>query len=180
MAGILAWRRPGRALPVALLVIGALTIASPVYGAKPVRTVQEPSDPFVIPAGLGCSFDVLWDTDPSARIVDTQFADGRLARNTNGDPTLINLETGASFHHKARYHSLDRIDPLTNEDLFDVSGQFVAQFYPGDQGPTGVVAWPGALIRFTGNQHWTIDLNTGVVTAFSYTGQMVDICALLA
>ena len=61
-----------------------------------------------------------------------------------------------------------------------IIGRVWVQFYPGDQGPFGVVGANGAAYAFDGQLSYTLDLNTFAFTSFSYKGPVVDLCAELA
>ena len=175
-------RRHRRSIAIAALVLGILAFtAPPVYGGKPTRTVLGP-EPWFIPAGFGCSFDVLENATPDhdTFLMITEFDDGRsLTHGHATDVTVTNLETGATFIHKARHNDTAWYDTASNEVVIDGAGQVLIQFYPGDQGPIGEVSEPGALLRFTGTYHLRVDLDTEVYTAFSYTGIVTDVCALI-
>jgi hypothetical protein len=60
------------------------------------------------------------------------------------------------------------------------SGRFFIFLFPGDQGPSGEVGYPGALFGVVGDARGTVDPDTGVVTSFSLDGQTTDLCALLS
>ncbi len=165
----------------ALLVVLAVVVVPSAYGAKPDRTVLPPLEPFVTPAGEGCAFDVLWQPGADELIMVTQFDDGRTVTNTNANPTLTNLASGATFLHRARYHVTDTYDPASNSVLDVVNGQIISAFLPGDQGPYGVVSYPGLLLRFTGITRETFDLDTMTISSFSLEGRVTDdVCAELA
>ena len=175
-------RPPHRRLIAAASIVVALLLSAvpATYGAKPFRTVLPPSDPVVIPAGQGCSFDVLEEPGPDARPTITVFDDGRTVLHAHANATLTNVDTGASFAHRARFHLVQRYDPETNQVSQVVSGQVFITFWAGDQGPYGVVSEPGLMLRFTGTAQITADAETGVYSEFSSTGFFTDICALLS
>ncbi|MGZ8822151.1 MAG: hypothetical protein ACXWX1_12620 [Aeromicrobium sp.] len=109
-----------------------------------------------------------------------EFDSGRTVFITNGNPTLTNLATGRTFDHKARFHVVDTYNPQTNEIVEVTTGQVNGVFWPGDQGPWGVVSYPGRMLRFTGNTRTTFDVDSESITSFSYSGQVMDVCAALA
>jgi hypothetical protein len=141
--------------------------------------VIEQSDPGLIPAGFGCSFDVQTQPLDGSRIAITEFDDGRVMAVENANAILTNLDTGATFLHRARFHVVETYDPASNDLHDETSGRVNINFYPGDLGPFGVVTEPGALLRFVGHVSFTIDLDTGLVTEFSNTGTVTDVCSLL-
>ena len=163
---------------MALVGVFTLMAAPAAYAGKPERTVDG-AGTFFIPAGEGCAFDVLWVGDAHARITTFQFDDGRLVTVTNGTPTLINLDTGTTFVHHAKYHLVETYDAATNEYTDTVNGSYVLQFYPGDAGPSGVMTEP-VMYRFTGWFRVTADADTFAYSSFTYEGTFTDICAALA
>lgn len=164
-----------------LVVLGAVValIAVPTgTGAKPVRTVIPTPEPFVIPAGFGCRFDVR--SAPVGSQAITEFDDGRVVTIGNADITLTNLETGASYVQHSNYHGTDTLDPGANTRHLVVNGSIFIQFFEGDAGPFGEVGENGALFAFVGTLSITLDLNNEAYSAFSYHGTATDLCALLA
>ena len=165
-----------------LFLLTTFALAPAVLAARPTRTVDEgPSDPFVIPAGFGCAFDVGFVGSDNAGGATIDFGDGRIATFGHGEPTFTNLETGAVYDDwTSQYRSLDTYDPVTNTSLFEVHGRFWAYFFPGDQGPFGLVGEPGAFFGTVGHVTLTVDAATGVFTSYSLNGQTTDICAELS
>ncbi|HEY6571050.1 MAG TPA: hypothetical protein VIZ22_12210 [Candidatus Limnocylindrales bacterium] len=97
----------------------------------------------------------------------------------SGDVTLTNAETGASILSKSRYLTTATPSPATNSVTEKFLGRRIYQFYPGDQGPDGVIGEPGALLRIDGFVQLTTDLATDAYTAFSFRGRVTDLCAAL-
>ncbi len=163
------------------LIIGSLFLVSipTALAAKPSRTVITDFAPFTIPAGLGCAFDVGGEPSDGARQKVTVFSDGRTVTHGHAEPTLRNLETGASFVQRSRYKSTAIYDPESNVVFEDVSGRIYIQFFPGDQGPNGVVGEPGALLAVSGHVTLAFDLDTFLFVSFSLDGHATDLCALL-
>jgi hypothetical protein len=183
----------GIRIAAALLMAAAgliSAVAAPASAAKPTRTVIEcappPDDPCqpegnVIDAGLGCSFDVQIQPSENAREAITEFSDGRVQTIGHAEPTLVNLETGDSFHQRSRYKITEIYDPVANEIVVEISGRFFVQFFPGDQGLSGLVEEPGALLSVIGHQRFTVDPDTFAYTSYSLNGRVVtDICAALS
>jgi hypothetical protein len=129
-------------------------------------------DAVVIPAGDGCAFDVL--------VEQTVGAPGDRVPIGFADYTFTNVDTGDSYLQKSRVVFTETFDPETNSLLFEVTGRFYSSFFVGDQGPEGEVEFPGLLLAFKGSIQFTLGLDTGLYTAFSYQGKSVDICAELA
>jgi hypothetical protein len=150
-----------RSIRLAMISVVALTLV-----IVPSASAVEPD---VIPAGLGCSFDVL--------IREDHVAFG--AHFGSGDVTLTNGDTEASILSKSRYVTTATPDPATNSVTETFLGRRIYQFYPGDRGPGGVVGAPGALLRIDGFVQLTTDLATDAYTAFSFRGRVTDLCAAL-
>jgi hypothetical protein len=165
-----------------LVTLSGLTLAvAPVISAaKPERTVLGAPDPFVLPAGSGCSFDVYIKPHDDLRIMDFTFHDGRSVRIEHGSATLTNPESGASFEHHPAFHSVDTFDASTNEIVDVTQGRVAFWFLPGDMGPDGLVSEPGLFRVFIGSIKDRSDADTGVITQFSFVGSFIDVCAQLA
>jgi hypothetical protein len=164
-------------------IAGAALVVVPIgLAAKPVRTMTTPG-PFVLPAGFGCTFDVgVLPGGPNGvpRVTVTEFSDGRTVTVANAEPTLTNLDTGTSYVHRSAFTETDTYDPETNTILGVSSGRAVLFLGPGDQGPFGEVGGNGALFAVVGRSQFTVDLDTGQVTSFSYVGTVTDLCPILA
>jgi hypothetical protein len=166
------------------LFAGALAIATlaampmqDALGAKPVRETHRGTFSDIIPAGLGCSFAV--KVEAEFRGSGWQFSDGRQVANNNASQILTNIETGTPYVHRSDYHLTDRIS--ADGTLLEViDGRFLAQFYPGDQGPEGEVGPDGALYGLIGHHWLTYDPEADVITSFELRGRAVDICQILA
>lgn len=169
-----------RTIIFAGVIVGALALVAvpTALASKPIRTVFEPR-PFVIAAGQGCAFDV--QVQPrNARATLTEFSDGRTVLRGHGDGTLTNRETGETFDQRTRAKVTDTFDPQTNEIAEEISGRIFVAFLPGDQGPSGVVEAPGAVLSVIGHQRLTYDADTFAVTSYSLNGKATDICAQLS
>jgi len=153
-----------RPIPLAaILVIGVTLFAAPTTLAFHT---------FVIPAGEGCAFDVLVTTTHREEAGE-RFPIGY------GDITFTNVDTGTSYLQQSRYTATETFDPETNTVLVEITGRIWIGFLPGDQGPNGEVE-EYLHYAFKGSLQYTLDLETGLFTAFSYEGTYVDICAELA
>jgi hypothetical protein len=171
-------KTPIGAAILAGIVAGIALIAVPTgLGAKPIRTVDIPG-PRVNPAGLGCAFDVAVLPNDVTRIVE--FSSGRVAVHVNAEPTFTNLDTRTSYVQRSRFNGTDIYEPETNDVLSVTSGRFVMNLYPGDQGPFGEVGENGALFAMVGTVYTTFDLDSELVTFFSYEGTVFDLCEALA
>ena len=172
-------RLPRGARGTAMALLFALVVAAPAAAAQPTLTVFSPHD-HTDYAGTACAFDVHFHILPGGWDADTVFGDGRYVRIAHVDVLVTNVATGATFIHKAMFHSTDWYDPATNLYTEITNGQVLVQFQPGDVGPFGVVQYPGALLRFVGTTWLTWDDNIGAVTEFAYQGTVTDVCAALS
>jgi hypothetical protein len=176
---------PKRAVAVAIAVMAvvlAVVAVPPATAARPIRTVLTPG-PITFSAGEGCAFDVRGVPDENARVVITEFDDGRIVFQGHADPTLTNLETGASIVTRSRFRWVETPGSEPNETLVETSGPLNMSFVPGLLGPFGGVGEPGLLLRLVGHQRFTVlDFGepTERVTSYSFSGQTTDICALLS
>ena len=161
-----------------VVAVGAILVAVPTgLGAKPVRTVFHGQEPYVIPAGVGCPFDVR--NAPVGWFSITEFSDGRTVTYGHGDVTMTNLETGTSYFRKSRFVVTDTFtDATTLQEVID--GRVNIQFFPGDQGPFGEIGENGGWFAFVGTVTLTLDLDTLAYTSFSYQGTVTDLCEILA
>jgi hypothetical protein len=166
---------------ILIVFLLALSVVPTAFGVAPIRTVVEPEEPILIPAGTGCAFDVLEELGENAHITLTEFSDGRLHIQAHGDVVLTNLETPEqSIDWKNRWNASETFDPEANSIISEFSGRLLFTFFPGDQGPFGTVGENGAFFAFVGLVEITMDADTGVVTSFSLNGSATDVCALLA
>jgi hypothetical protein len=167
----------GVAVAVIVAVVAVVAVPS-AMAAKPIRTVFTP-EPFTFLAGEGCAFDVTAVPDEDARVVRTEFDDGRVMTQGHVNATLTNLETGASIVTRSRDRIVDTPGPVANEVSVEISGQLNFSFLPGDVGPFGLVGEPGLLLHMAGHHRFTV-ADTGRIVDYSFSGRTTDICALLS
>ncbi|WP_133411765.1 hypothetical protein [Agromyces badenianii] len=172
--------RIGRALSVVVLMVGVGIVApaSIAHADKPTRTVVVPES-IVIPVGEACSFPVALDVPERVSVVVTEFADGRIVTHDRAKLTLTNADTGESLVHITSA-MITEVPAGGGEIQVDISGQLFMWFYPGDQGPNGLVEYPGEAFSVNGHTRVTVDEETLVFTSFSIKGKATDICAALA
>jgi len=164
-----------------LVVLVALVVLPVADGARPIRELIHPGEPVVIPAGLGCPFDVGWDVDPARAFgIVTWFSDGRVMTVGHGEPTLTNLDTGTSYLQVSRYEITEVYDEAANDALGEGHGRIAWSFYPGDQGPFGEVGENGEFYSLIADFRYTFDLDTELVTSFEFSGSATDLCQILA
>jgi hypothetical protein len=157
-----------------------LITGSTALAAGPVRTVTHPTAPFRDPAGTGCAFGIRVQPE-HATVVDTTYSNGTSTEWVHSDPILTNVRTGKSLVWHARFLSVEKNVAATHSVVEVDFGQFTMELYPGDQGPYGVVAWPGLFLSIVGEVTLTVDADTGTVTHFSMHGIVTgNICAELA
>ena len=158
----------------------ALTLASTTLAAGPVTVVSHPTAPFLYPAGEGCAFDIQAQPE-HATVVATTLANGTLIETVVADPILTNLATGASIVWHPRFTVVETYNAATNALTDVIVGQFNVMLGPGDQGPHGVVAWPGLFFSVLGEVTEVSDADTGAVTRFVLHGVVTgNICAELS
>ena len=160
--------RRRRTITVLLAMMAAISLfaASPAAGASS----------FVFRAGTVCAFDVQLADEEQPQ--DGSVGDHARAA-VNADITITNLETGATYLWSSRYTGTETFDPTTKTYHVTDVGRILSWFFDGDIGPDGPVGESGALLGFDGTREYTIT-KKGVVTAFSFTGTYIDICALLS
>lgn len=156
----------------------ALMWVQPAAASQPTRTLIYP-EAMVIPAGSGCAFDVLEEPLRGWAAV-TEFSDGAFVLKAQVNAAITNVETGATFVHKARFHGVERFDPETGLIRGVTNGPIVWWLSPGDVGPYGVVEDPGVFVRIVGTVWYAVDPETGALVEFSYQGSIVDVCALIS
>ena len=166
----------------ALSLAGVAASSGPAQAAKPTRIVLPPkNDSFVVPAGLGCAFDVqVRRDDPEAHVTTTIFDDGRVMTQGHATPTLVNLDSGLSLDHDSNYRSVLTLDPDSPVAHVVINGTFYISVWPGDDGPFGVVVEPGAMFSLTGHVTFDIELPSEVITSFTLNGTATDLCAPLS
>ena len=153
-----------RRVVAAALLVSVMTLVA----ASPAWAFHD----FIVPADEnGCGFDLQVQAD--------HLPDRARTRIGNGDITITNLETGATYLQHSRYTAIETMDPKTKSVHVTITGRIWLAFYPGDQGPTGVVQEPGLELLFSGTIEFTVNRKE-VFTAFAYTGEYQDLCALLS
>jgi len=163
---------------VVIAAVLALVVAAPAAAAQPTRVVSA-LNPFVLPAGTACTFDV--KGEPSGGFVAvTTFSDGTVQRSVRARGAYVNLVTGARFPTLDTFRYRDRFDPATGILVGESNGETTWSFLPGDLGPFGVVGSNGALYHIVGSVSFTYDTTTGHSTAFAYSGTVTDVCAALS
>jgi hypothetical protein len=168
----------------------SLAAAAPAAASQPTHTVRPLHGGFVLPAGTACAFDVAGQPNPKPTsaaafqsggfVGETDFSDGSVMYSVRARGAYVNLETGAQFPTLDTYADLEGIDPDSGNIVGVARGQVTFFFYPGDQGPFGVVGSDGALYHVDGVASYTIDANTFATLAFAYTGSITDVCAALS
>jgi hypothetical protein len=171
-----------RALVFTTLLFVSLTPMPNAFGTQPyreqVRGVDRgPSEPFTIPAGVFCPFDI--GVQVEGKGTSWLFDDGSEAYSNIATQTLTNLERDTSLVHRSTYHQKITFNHLDGTALDQVYGTYIAAFFEGDQGPEGEVGSGGALYFLVGHASFSYDADD-VVTSFSIDGQATDACQLLS
>ena len=160
-------------------VVLALVVAAPAAAATPpIRTVFEPH-PFVIPAGEGCSFDVRF-VPTSGFAALTVYSENEWRKSVHVKVTYENMDTGATYSVNNTWTEWNVYDPATNILVVKTSGQVVIEFVPGDVSPFGGLITTATLYRFIGTNTNTVDFNLNQTVQFSWSGQVIDLCAALS
>ena len=160
-------------------IVLALVVAAPAGAATPpIRTVYEPH-PFVIPAGQGCSFGVR-GIPTSGFAALTVYSENEWRKSVHVKITEKNIDTGAAYSMNNTWTELNIYDPATNILVVTTSGQSVTEFGPGDVSPFGGLITTPTLYRFIGTTTNTVDFNSNHTVQFSWSGQVIDLCAALS
>lgn len=169
--------RAARGAVIAMVLMFA--VAAPAAATAPIKTVVHPTFDQFGADDSGCGFAVSRQFDPNARKTYFDYADGSEMLVANNTKTITNLENGKTFTAHTAYRDMEWWDEA-GDVAGQLSGRFIFAFYPGDTGPDGVVAAPGLGLYFTGIAWFTWDPDSGHITAFSYLGSYVDVCAALS
>jgi hypothetical protein len=172
-----------RGIAAGALVV-AMLAAMPMpdaVGLKPYREQIRPTNletgTFTIPANLLCPFAIYAEVE--GQQVFWEFSDGHEAVSNNFAQTLTNLETGTSVDHQSTYHATTTF--LADGTVVEVvTGTYFLGFLRGDQGPFGEVGRSGEAYFGDGRFTFEYDPAADVVTAFSWSGRLVDACQLLS
>jgi hypothetical protein len=170
--------RAARGAVVALVL--ALVVAAPAAAAAPTITVLHPTEDYYSAQDSGCGFPVSRVFNPGATTTIFDYPDGSELVVAHNVKTITNLDNGKTFTQRTSVVGFERYDGagLVQGQR---DGKFIFGFAPGDIGPDGkVVEAPGLGYEFTGIARYTWDPNTEHLTAFSYRGSFVDICAALS
>ena len=91
-------KRPWRVATLAALAM-AVSVAVPAHGGTTTKPVYDANEHWFIPAGFGCSFDVLVQPAADGWSKVTQLDDGSMLVTHRVDTTFTNWDSGASFLH---------------------------------------------------------------------------------
>jgi hypothetical protein len=135
------------------------------------------SGPNTVPAGVGCPFAVRRIPE-KAFATRTTFSDGTVQTISRGEVTLINLATGQStvWYTANKNTRTPGVDGADDTVSLDGSTTFVLR--PGEANPLGGVG--PRLLGLKGASRNTVDPDTNLRTSFSFTGEAIDLCAVLA
>ena len=158
------------ALAAALIAGSSSALAAP----PPVRSDLLPT---VIRAGEGCDFKLRVEgTDANARV--KTFKNGRQITSGKGYlVTYTNVKSGESLTFETNGSAEIISAPDANNVVtVTATGSYGLILFPSDL-PQELT--PSA-IQYTGRIVYTVDLDTGVFTLISSSGQQQDICAGLS
>ena len=152
-----------------------------VLGAgKPEQARVEPGTVVAVyPAGLVCSESVApggvqW-TFVGGPTTDRLFDNGRFMESGSGAIEVTNIASGKSVVIPL-HGSIVQI-PTDTGFAVHTGGAVLVSFFPGDAGPGDVST--GRTYVITGHILAEID-GVGALSSFAYTGQLVDVCAMIA
>ncbi|MFO7572727.1 MAG: hypothetical protein R6W48_09045 [Gaiellaceae bacterium] len=161
---------------VALIAL-ALTGVTGALAAKPDKAPFEP-EPIVLDAGLACDFDVRLSPEPGNNFTEKLFSDGRFVVTGSGADRLTNLDNGKSIVlHTSGQATFTEAG---SEQAIEVQGHNVIYLFPGDEGPFGTVEEPGALYFFKGRVSEILDLNENIITSFTWSGHVTELCSAIS
>jgi hypothetical protein len=170
--------RSARGAVIALTL--AVATAAPVAAAQPTRTVYPLHYPFfTIPAGGACDFAVeghpAWGFQAS-----TEFSDGSVQWSVRAHGWYQNADTGATYWVEDNWRDRDTFDIGTTIVHSVVNGQATYFFFPGDQGPYGLVDHV-VMYHIVGTTHATWDSSTYQTYAFDWSGGTItNVCEALS
>lgn len=169
--------RTARGAIIALVV--AAIWAAPAAAAKPVKDTFHTLSGFTLDADTACPFDV--DGSPDFGFSQRwKLSNGAVKGAFHAHGAYVNDETGARYPTLDNFSFIQWVDPTSGLTHVILQGQAADSFLPGDVGPFGTVGEHGAFYDFVGRVTFTIDLDTGHVSQFSWTGTATDICAALS
>lgn len=166
---------PPALLAAALLVVASTAVAAP----PPVRPDLLPTS---VPAGEGCKFKLgIEGTDAKARI--KTFANGRQIISGKGYLlTYTNLDSKKKNSLTFETHGTSETTSAPDADnvvTVTATGSNGLILYSTDKSKVDSVKTPSA-IQYTGRIVYTVDLDTGLFTLLSASGEQRDLCAELA
>jgi hypothetical protein len=170
-------RAAGGAVIAGLL---ALAMAAPVAAAQPTRTVYPLHYPFfTIPAGGACDFAV--EGHPSWGFqAKTEFSDGSVQWSVRAHGAYVNPANGDSYWVEDNWRDRDTFEAGTSIVHSTVNGQATYFFYPGDQGPYGLVDHV-VMYHIVGTTNATWDSSTYQTYAFDWSGGTItNVCEELS
>jgi hypothetical protein len=158
----------------------ALLAAAPAAAAQPTRTVYPLHYPyFTIPAGGGCDFAV--EGHPSWGFqAATEFSDGSVQYSVRAHGAYVNPANGDSYWVEDNWRDRDVPVAGTTRVNSVVNGQATYFFFPGDQGPYGLVDHV-VMYHIVGTTWATWDSATYQTYAFQWSGGTItNVCEELS
>lgn len=168
----------GAVTAAVVALLSATVGASTAAATPPTRTVHD-LQPFVDPAGTACCFDVAGEPARGLR-ASTTFADGRVMDSVRAHGAYVNLATGRESRRPTTSPRSANSTQRRASSSASTTARPASSFGPGDLGPFGTVAAPGALDHFVGTIHYTDDTNRDVFSVLSDSGTVTDVCAALS
>ena len=172
-------RVPRAARGAAIAVALTLAVAAPTAAAATPTRIVHSLHAFVMAAGQACTFPVA-GVPTSGFTAVISFPDGREKRSIHAQGYYENLDTGKRYWVNDTWSELDQYDPTTNILVITTSGLGDYLFWPGDASPFGGVMTGPGFYRIAGTAVNTVDFNVNQTTAFTWSGQIIDLCAALS
>jgi hypothetical protein len=172
-------RLPRAARGAAIAVVLALVVAAPAAAATTPTRIVRSLHPFVMDAGTACSFPVA-GVPVSGFVAVITFPDGHEKRSIHAKGYYENLDTGKRYWVNDTWSELDVYDPATNILVITTSGLGDYIFWPGDAGPFGETMTTAGFYRIAGMAVNTVDFNANRTSEFTWSGQIIDLCAALS
>lgn len=160
-------------LGVAVLILAGASVAQ---AAQPERAPYTP-DPTLLEPGQACGFGV--EIAQEGNYTQTVFDDGTFVVTGSGQDRVTNLDDDISLTLRTS-GKLTMSESMDGDLRIQASGRTVFYLFEGDQGPFGLVDFPGALYYIVGHVDEILDLDTDTVTSFEWSGRATQLCSLIS
>jgi hypothetical protein len=159
-----------------MLALLAFVVPAAATADKPDK-YQTPFSDLDIPAGVVCSFETLWHTDPNKGFeIDRFNKNGSFAWAWGGGNNVAQITNASNPEKSVSINTTGPGKITINDDgslTIDGSGHWLVADGPGDSPPSSLLFYSGHIVLHRG-----LD---GSLSVVSYVGAPAqDICALLA